>query len=128
MTQIAYLSPIGPQPDRRTRLLVMGILLLGMAALSTLMLLFMGVAIAMTGSAGMPSATWRQMIPGMVIYLGIAVIFAWMGWGSIARKRWVRPAVLAIAWNWLIVGACGMVAAIYVVVNMQRVMTTAAVK
>src|SRR2546422_6784525 len=49
-----------------------------------------------------PYTTLFRSIPGMVIYLAIAVIFAWLGRGSIARKRWVRPAMLAIAWNWLI--------------------------
>src|SRR3954469_14182605 len=103
MTEISYRSStLVPQPDRRTRLLVMGILLLGMGGLCALMLLFMAVAIVMTRRAGIPGASGRQMIPGMVIYLSIAVIFIWMGIGSIVRKRWVRPVVLAISWTWLI--------------------------
>jgi len=107
MTHIPYLtSTIGPAHDRRTRLLVLGILLLTLGGFCLLITLAT-TSILLLRPGGMPAVPWQRVIMQLLIYCGAATVFATLGFGSIYRKRWVRPVVLGIAWPWLIAGICG---------------------
>jgi hypothetical protein len=46
----------------------------------------------------------RMMVPGMLVYVGLAAVFVWLGIGSIRCRRWARALVLILAWSWLCVG------------------------
>ena len=55
------------------------------------------------------------MIPGVVLYLGIATWLVWMGVGSIWARRWARTLILVAAWVLLMSG-------IHALVTMQMFM------
>jgi hypothetical protein len=120
MTYLPYrTSTLGPRCDRRCRLLVMGILLLVLGGLSILFLALSIYAIAMQRD-GPAFGTGRRMLGGLLIYGGSAIFFFATGLGSILRKRWARPVVLAAAWAWLLTGVCGTSIVIYSIVRMQQ--------
>src|SRR3954470_18335161 len=105
MTHIPYLrsSTTGPQPDRRARVLLMGILLLVLAGLCVLILTLTIYGIEFI-RIGPPMGTLRRIIGAMLIYGTAAAFFLTTGLGSLMRKRWARPVVLAVAWSWLLAG------------------------
>ena len=57
------------------------------------------------GQAGGPT-TLRSILPLVVIYLIMAVLFIWLGVGSIRARRWARDLMLAISRIWLVTGVC----------------------
>src|SRR3954470_17540900 len=108
MTHIPYLrsSTAGPQPDRRARVLIMGILLLALAGLCVLILTLTIYGIDFLPTGGPPMGTLRRIIGAMLVYGTGTAFFLATGLGSLMRKRWARPVVLAVAWSWLLAGAC----------------------
>jgi len=97
--------------DRKTRLVVFGILQIIFGGLCTLLVPFMilGMIMSATVNKGNAAAgaSLRMMIPGILIYLLLAVWFIWMGIGSIRTRRWARALILVSSWLWLITGAIG---------------------
>jgi len=109
MTEFPPVSPapvLSPAPefkDRRGGLIVFGILLLiagGICALCVPLMLLGMVASKANGAA----LDLRMMIPGMVMYGVLAVVFVCLGIGSIMARRWARALVLILAWLWLVTG------------------------
>ncbi|MEX0775898.1 MAG: hypothetical protein WD042_09320 [Phycisphaeraceae bacterium] len=101
-----------PFRDRRTALIVAGILLILIGALSGCMAALIPVGlllanlVAPDGRAGavhVPDV--RSITMGVVLYLLVALLFVWLGVGSIRARRWVRSIALSVAWMWLIMGA-----------------------
>jgi hypothetical protein len=94
--------------DRSTGLMLFGALEIILGVLAALMVPLMGLSVAMqppgTGTAG----NVRTMIPAMVMYGLLAVVFIWLGIGSIQAKRWARALMLVLSWMWLVVGVLGM--------------------
>lgn len=98
--------------DRKTGLVVFGILEILIGAVSALMVPFMLVSVIMSTALGHPTATpmsIRMMIPGILVYILGAVWFIWMGIGSIRTRRWARALMLVSSWIWLITGIIGLV-------------------
>lgn len=60
--------------------------------------------------ASAPSLDFKTTLPSMVIYALIAVLFFWIGIGSIRARRWARALTLSVSWLWLITGVMAMVA------------------
>jgi len=117
---IAYASTMTlPFANRRTRLIVWGVLFLLAAALFACSLvatpLFLALAPRPALQAGpnvhmhdtYPQA--RQIAIAVAVYLLLAAAFAVVGVGSLLPRRWVRPLVLTLAVIWLIVGVVTLV-------------------
>ncbi len=90
--------------DRRTGLIVFGVLEILIGCFCTLMipLMFWGQKLQadMTGTP----PNYDMIIPGAVFYAIIAVAFVWLGVGSIMCRRWARALLLILSWGWLLVG------------------------
>ncbi|MGA1979905.1 MAG: hypothetical protein ABSG99_04995 [Sedimentisphaerales bacterium] len=106
--------------DRKTGLVVFGILQIilgGFCALAVLFMIMGMIASAALRNSSAPPINTRMMIPGILFYVLAAVWFIWMGIGSIKARRWARAIILVSSWLWLICGICGL---IFVLLLMPR--------
>lgn len=98
--------------DRKTGLIVFGILEIVFGALCALMVPFMMVGMLATSALeenSAPPVNAGMMIPGLLFYALLAVWFIWMGIGSVKARRWARALLLVTSWPWLIGGITGLV-------------------
>jgi hypothetical protein len=74
--------------DRRTALMIFGVLeiLLGCFCVFMIPLLFLGQAMQ-RGVTGAPPG-YRILLPAAAAYATLAVVFIWLGIGSILARRW----------------------------------------
>src|SRR5438105_3688338 len=93
--------------DRKTGLVIFGILTLLLGGLCALFVPLMFFGQAMAAKAGAPQNN-QAIIPAIVIYGILAIVLVWLGIGSIMRRRWARALLLIFAWGWLIVGVIAM--------------------
>ncbi len=114
--------------DRKTLLIVFGIIqiLLGLLLVLLSLVVFISTAFlaseayqeqaAMYGGTFNPAAAITMAI---VIYLAMAVWFIWMGIGSIMARRWARALSLMFSWLWLVVGVatCIFIAVMFPTMN-----------
>lgn len=125
-------APVQPLTfkDRRTGLVIFGILSCLIGGFAALGALAMPLALATSNmvpkTPGVPQPDARSMIVGAIIYVGIAVLFVWLGVDSFRTKRWVRPIVLTVGWTWLILGVCGMVMLAFTAPHLMDMMSASA--
>lgn len=95
--------PTLPYKDRKTGLVVFGImtLLLGLVCALFVPLMIFGASVAPKGS---PSQDMRAIVPGILVYGMLAVALIWLGIGSIKARRWARALLLIFSWGMLVVG------------------------
>jgi hypothetical protein len=95
-------SSVRPYRDRRTALLIAGVLeiLLGVGA--WLMAAFMVWVASMVAAQG--AGNKGSMIPGMAVYGIAGLVFVILGIGSIRARRWARALWLVVSSFWLIGG------------------------
>ncbi|HEV2395080.1 MAG TPA: hypothetical protein VG146_22240 [Verrucomicrobiae bacterium] len=98
------IPPVPPQyKDRHTGLVVFGILEIVLGALCLLMVGFMVLGqLMLSRTSGALNS--RILLPGILVYVGMAAVFVWLGVGSIQCRRWARALLLILAWGWLCVG------------------------
>lgn len=115
MTEIMPVPP-GPEfKDRRTGLMIFGILLIILGCCVGLMVPLMMVGQVMAQrTAGVEATPMRLLLPALLFYVGLAVAFIWLGIGSAMCRRWARALLLIISWMWLLGGSCGLVALAFV--------------
>lgn len=97
--------------DRKTGLVLFGVLQIGLGALCTLMIplmLFGMMASKAVSVKGAPPIDAHMMIPGILFYALIALWFIWVGIGSILARRWARALIVVTSWIWLISGLGGL--------------------
>jgi hypothetical protein len=96
----------GSYKDRKAGLIFFGILtlLIGLIDLLfvPLMLLAPKLAASQPNSASAPAA--HQVFFSAGTGLLLAIVFIWLGIGSILTRRWARALILIGAWAWLIIG------------------------
>lgn len=46
----------------------------------------------------------RQFLSATATYVFLAVVFIWLGVGSMRTKRWARSLTLVVSWYWMILG------------------------
>jgi len=109
MTEPDARLPTLDHRDRRAGLILFGIALIVIGAISALLaVMLLAGPLALPGAvagAGPPPA--RALVPGVVTYGALAVMFVWLGAGSILTRRWAPPLILTTAWLWLISGLIG---------------------
>jgi len=111
--------PLPEFKDRRAGLIVFGIILIALGGLAALMIPLMLVGQLMSRHApGVEPLPLRFMLPGVLVYLGAATAFVWLGIGSMMCRRWARALLLVLAWLWLIGGCMGMVFALFIMPQM----------
>ncbi len=96
--------------NRKTRLVVFGILQIVFGGLCALLvpLIILGMIMSATVNKGAAEGIhWRTMISAILFYVLLAVWFIWMGIGSIRTRRWARALILVSSWLWLITGVMG---------------------
>jgi hypothetical protein len=98
--------------DRRTGLVLFGILHIIIGALCALGMLFTivgAIAVTALGRGAVPAMNIGQMILVVLLYLLLAVWFVWMGIGSVLARRWARALIVITSWLWLICGIGGFI-------------------
>ncbi|HEX3356701.1 MAG TPA: hypothetical protein VHS31_06925 [Tepidisphaeraceae bacterium] len=111
MTQMPYLPPdVRLVDDRRTVLLVMGIILIVLGIFCGCMTAITPLALLAPRAPGVSAPRLRDLLSGWMIYALATVGFIWTGIGSIQRRRWVRPVVLVFSWLWLVMGIFALIA------------------
>ena len=111
--------------DRKTGLMVFGILQIILGAFCALMVPFMllGMIVqAHTRTDDAQPMRAGQMIPSLAIYTLLAAWFIVMGIGSIRTRRWARALVLVSSWLWLICGLLGVAFMLYLMPAMYEQM------
>jgi hypothetical protein len=100
-------APLLAYKDRSTGLVIFGILTLLLGCLAGLfvpLILFGQMMAAKAPNA--PPVNHATMLPGMAVYVLLAVTLIWLGIGSIKARRWARALLLIFSWSWLIMGVC----------------------
>ena len=99
--------------DRKTGLVVFGVmtLLVGLLCALFVPLVFFGQAMAPQAAAGQNAHT---ILPAAMMYGGMAVLFIWLGVGSIMARRWARALLLVLAWSWLCIGVISLVVVAFI--------------
>lgn len=136
MTQLPYqfAAPTPPIPhDRRTGLIVFGIVALVIGGLSACLAMFTPLMLAMSGALSQaPGANVhahnagfdaRSVLSAVVVYGVVAAAFIAGGIGSIRTRRWARPLMLSVGWTWLLVGVFAMVMMAALLPSMQDIMS-----
>jgi len=103
---------VPPAPDfkdRRTGLVVFGIVEIVLGALAALMIPLMILGQTMAAQTNQEPMAVRQLAPGMVTYALTAAMLIGVGIGSCKTKRWARALSLVLAWSWLAIGILSMV-------------------
>ena len=90
--------------DRRTGLIIFGILEMLLGGLAALMVPLMVAGQLMASRATREPVPLRQIIPGMAVYIIIAAVLVGLGIGSVKSRRWARALSLIVAWSWLVMG------------------------
>ncbi len=90
--------------DRRAGLIAFGVVEIVIGALCALLvpLVIFSQAMAATTTGG--EVQLRILLPALVFYLALAVVFVLLGIGSLQARRWARALSLIVAWSWLVVG------------------------
>jgi hypothetical protein len=98
--------------DRKTGLVVFGILeiiLGGLCALIMLIMIFFMIGSPILKKSSAAPMSSGMIIPVVLFYAMLAVWFIWMGIGSIKARRWARALLLVSSWIWLIGGIGGLI-------------------
>ncbi len=102
-----------PYEDRKTGLTIFGILTILMGVVCALLVPLMLVSLKMSANLGGPAQDSRTILPAVLMYGALAVIFIWLGIGSIKARRWARALLLIVAWCALVIGIFGTVVAVF---------------
>lgn len=98
--------------DRKTGLVIFGIIHIIIGALCALFMFFsiVGViAVRTLGEGAVQTMSIGQLMLVVLLYLLLAVWFVWMGVGSILARKWARALILITSWLWLISGVIGLI-------------------
>lgn len=96
--------PLPQFKDRRTGLVMFGILEIILGVFCLLMVGLMVLGQLMLSQSSKPEFNLGAFLPAAATYLLLAASFVWLGIGSIQCRRWARALTLILAWCWLSVG------------------------
>lgn len=107
VTNATSVPPGGGFKDRRRGLVLFGAVSIVIGALCAALALMGPLALLLIDLAPVSevrAADPRGILLSVFLYLALAVLFVWLGIGSMKARRWVRPIMLVVAWTWLICG------------------------
>jgi len=115
--------PVDPEfKDRRTGLIIFGVLEIILGAILVLVTVLMAaLPLIIPQNAAMPT-DMRMMIPAIAMYGFLAGMFVWLGIGSIRCRRWARALLLILGWAWLCVG---IITVLMMAIILPRALSTA---
>jgi hypothetical protein len=93
--------------DRRSGLIGFGILLIVLGCVCALFVPLLLVVPILTSKTTAIVTDYRTMVPSILMYFALAVIFITLGIGSCNARRWARALILIFAWAWLLTGILG---------------------
>src|SRR5215471_10227795 len=102
--------PVVDQPppahkDRSRALVVFGVFTILLGACAGLMTPLMLLGHFMNArNPDAPATGLAMLLPGLLMYAGLAVALIWLGIGSMRARRWARALLLILAWSWLVMG------------------------
>jgi hypothetical protein len=107
-----FVAPL-PAKDRSVGLAIFGVVQVLTGLVCAMLIPLMAMSLVMGNPAGvaMPIAS---LVSAMVIYAFVAIVFIWLGIGSVLGRRWARALTLIFSWMWLIGGLFSMIAAILI--------------
>jgi hypothetical protein len=111
--------------DRSSWLIFFGVVELIFGGISALYIPLMVFSMRFAGQgelSGAPAFPLRTLVPVLILYGLLAVFWVMMGIGSIKATRWARALTLIAAWFWLIIGVISILAILYNIPNMTRMM------
>jgi hypothetical protein len=115
--------PLAPHfKDRRTGLIVFGILEIVLGVLAALMIPVMLLGQAMATQTNQEPMSPRQLAPALVSYVVISAALISVGIGSCQTRRWARALSLVIAWSWLGLGIVTMVMMAFTLPSLLKAM------
>jgi hypothetical protein len=95
---------IASYKDRKTGLIVFGVLTIGMGVIIGMFVPLMIFSAAMSAKEpGLEHAT-KAFIPAAGIYGLLAIVLISLGIGSTMARRWARALLLIFSWSWLVMG------------------------
>lgn len=104
--------------DRKTGLIVFGVLEIAFGLICVLLLLFLLMSQALAvRNPNMPHGP-HAMFAAMFIYVAAAVTFIWLGIGSIMARRWARAILLCFSAVGLVVGIFACASMVFVLPHM----------
>ena len=111
--------------DRRSMLTMMGGLgiALGLGCAGLAALTALGALVP--GSPNAPKVPWTLSLWAPLFYLGLAAVFAWLGWGAMRARRWARDLWLVLSASGFVAGLASLVMMILILPGMIRGMTAA---
>ena len=98
------MPPPGDFKNRKTGLVVFGILTLLMGGLCALFVPLMFFGQAMSEKTAGVHQSPEAILPAIMVYGLLAVSLVWLGIGSIMARRWARALLLIFSWSWLVTG------------------------
>jgi len=105
-----------PHKDRSVGLVLFGVVEIligvGCALLVPLMLIAAVATAGLDGPGSSPDL--KSMAAGIAIYGVVAVVFVWIGMGSIRARRWAQKLMLVLSWLWLITGVFTVVMSLWI--------------
>jgi hypothetical protein len=81
---------------------------------------FMLLGLMVGSRAG--TMTGAQILPAVLFYLAVGVVFIVFGIGTILVKRWARKLMLIFAWVWLVSGVLGSISMLFMMPVMEKAM------
>lgn len=102
--------------DRTVGLVVFGALQLCMGGLCVLLIPMMVFSATTVAVKGAPTSL-RMMVPAISMYGLMAVVFIWLGVGSILARRWARAVTLVLSWMWLVMGVVALTMLVFFMPN-----------
>jgi MFS family permease len=104
-----FAPPPAEYHDRRVGLIIFGILETLFGGVLLLLVPLMSLALLAPAGNTALAPTPQAVIPGMVVSGVLAVIFIWLGIGSMLCRRWARAILLIFSWTGLVMGIVGMI-------------------
>lgn len=106
--------------NRSTGLTLFGLaeILLGGLCLLVAPLTLFGQVMAAKATGEPPN--FKMAIPSALMYVGLAVMFVWLGIGSMKGRRWARAISLVLGWSWLLVGLVTLVMTTWILPSVLR--------
>ncbi len=124
-------TPPMTTPDRRTGLMVFGIITMVLGGMLGMMAVMAPIGALMTAAVPSPSGyqappvMWRNILVAILLYLGTAALLIWAGLGSVRLRRWSRPIMLIVYWTWLLSGIAAMAFTAFMLPDMADAMRLA---